>query len=513
MKFNSFHWNNFLESSAGRASVAFFDGLNERYAGHDPELRQFLQRWSDAGLGGDLREPDQLIAGVLDALAILTEADRLELLPTDALNSIAAARRLFEAISGLAVGEDGSTAVEPLFAVGDIPALSAALYCLHPDYFFPYYFFPRFHCLTAICNEFGIYLPPVPAKRALDERFMYYGELCASMLDFAAQHSMDPRMIPSFLYDYAPNVLQLDDNEIPPELPVARRAWFVGGGIHANGDFEYLDRIDASAKTFWQGNKDTLPGDIVVMYCLAPRSSVHSVWRALRNGTTEPFRHFYNTIWIGAPQVVPPLTLKELRDDPVLSEMPLVRQNMQGINGRRIEKRYFDRLVTLWTDRGIDRKLLPLLEGIDLDLEELKTERDVERQILEPLLHELGFEVSDWQRQVKVRFGRTDRGIPDYVVFPRVNNGRATASWVWEAKYSIDNHRQLERDFEQAVSYARVLGANGACLLSREGLWVGLKEHDYSLKRGGHWPRARLEHPDGISELRSMLGRRALLKR
>jgi len=99
--------------------------------------------------------------------------------------------------------------------------------------------------------------------------------------------------MPSFLYDFAPNVLRLDDDE-PAELPAARRAWFVGGGIRANGDFDYLDAVEASSKTFWQGNKDTLPGDIVVMYCLSPRSSVHSVWRALRNGTTEPFRGFYN---------------------------------------------------------------------------------------------------------------------------------------------------------------------------------------------------------------------------
>lgn len=87
------------------------------------------------------------------------------------------------------------------------------------------------------------------------------------------------------------------------------------------------------------------------------------------------------------------------------------------------------------------------------------------------------------------------------------------ASWVWEAKFSIDAHRQLERDFSQAASYARLLGALGACLLSREGLWVGHREHDDSLERSEHWSIKQLQHPDEISELRGMIGPRALVKR
>src|SRR5690606_12259195 len=79
------------------------------------------------------------------------------------------------------------------------------------------------------------------------------------------------------------------------------------------------------------------------------------------------FSRLLQPIWIGSPQKVPSLTLQDLRDDPVLSEMPLVRQNTQGINGRRIEKRHYDRLAALWTGRGMDPSLLPMLDGLDLD--------------------------------------------------------------------------------------------------------------------------------------------------
>ena len=141
-----------------------------------------------------------------------------------------------------------------------------------------------------IFDEFGIFLPPVPPKKAFDDRFYYYFELCRSVHHFAVQHGIPGELAPVFLYGFAPLALELDD-ALPANLPPPRRAWFVGGGINQNGDFEYLDQVTESSQTIWQGNRDTQPGDIVVMYCLSPRSAVHSFWRALRFGAVEPFRY------------------------------------------------------------------------------------------------------------------------------------------------------------------------------------------------------------------------------
>ena len=191
----------------------------------------------------------------------------------------------------------------------------------------------------------------MPPKKAIDDRFHYYFELCRSVHHFAAQHGIPGELAPVFLYGFAPLALELDD-ALPANLPPPRRAWFVGGGINQNGDFEYLDQVTESSQTIWQGNRDTQPGDIIVMYCLSPRSAVHSFWRALRFGAVEPFRYFYNTIWIGRPTIVTPISLNEMRQDPLLSSMPLVKGSMQGINGRVITKAYYDRLLALLRKKG-----------------------------------------------------------------------------------------------------------------------------------------------------------------
>lgn len=64
-------------------------------------------------------------------------------------------------------------------------------------------------------------------------------------------------------------------------MPQPKKAFFVGDGINNNGDFEYLDKANDNTVYNWQGNPDTQPGDIIVMYCLSPRSYIHSIWRAV----------------------------------------------------------------------------------------------------------------------------------------------------------------------------------------------------------------------------------------
>ena len=151
MKFHSFHWSNFLESSAGQASVAFFSNLRELYATADPALRQFLERWAHAGLLGALLDTDTQIASVHAAFESLAEVDKHGLVPSAKLDTTEGARAYFEAIAYISVSpEDAPDKIWPLFEIGDVSALSVALYCLHPDFFFPYYFYPRFHCLVAI---------------------------------------------------------------------------------------------------------------------------------------------------------------------------------------------------------------------------------------------------------------------------------------------------------------------------------------------------------------------------
>lgn len=330
MKLNAFLWQNFVESSTGRQWIDFFGGLKARYEHRNHDLRRFIEQWASLGTLGERISADEDIDDAMTALGILDEAVKNNGLPGGRLSSWDEAEAYFrDGVSPLWYldeAPDGAKgeAVEYPFLASDIPRLSVALYCLHPQFFFPYYFYPQFYVLQQIFDEFGIFMPPVPRKHDHDARFFYYLELCHALYDFRQQHGFAGELLPTFLYGFAPEVLQLGNPTIA-DLPKPERAWFVGGGVNNNGDFAYLDRVTAASQTFWQGNPETQPGDIVVMYCLSPRSSVHSLWRALRSGAVEPFRFFSNTIWIGHPQLVTPIPLSDMRRDPVLSHMPLVR--------------------------------------------------------------------------------------------------------------------------------------------------------------------------------------------
>lgn len=507
MKFNSFIWNNFIESEKGRASVEFFSTLRDRYKKSDAKLIQFLtERASHGTLDKYYVNAASDIERVLFIIKELEQSAKDKLIPPKIKNRTEV-DHYFQMIGELAPDEDDEVL---LFGIDNVADLSVALHCLHPEYFFPYYFYPDFDQLKTIFHEFGIFLPPVPPKQDYEKRFLYYLELCKSLYEFWTELKLNPQHLPTFLYNFAPEALTTSGSE--KIVSKANRAWFVGGGINNNGDFTYLDQINSKSQAFWQGNKDTEVGDIIVMYCLSPRSCIHSIWRATRPGGAEPFRGFYGTIWMGNPIRVKPLALAEIKDDDILSQMPLVKGNMQGINGRQISKVYYDRLLELLAEKGSDINVLPKLENKELTLLKIKTERDVELKLLEPILHELNFEMKDWERQVSIRSGRNEKIIPDYLI--NVSKDRDAKSvksdFVWEAKYSIETKDQLKKDFGQARSYAMLVDAKGIGLISKEGIWICMKANDFLLKNAIHWPASKIYESDCLAEIRTLAGKQAL---
>jgi hypothetical protein len=112
----------------------------------------------------------------------------------------------------------------------------------------------------------------------------------------------------AFLYDFAPRVLAAEQDA---ELPPPSRVWFTMGGISDNGDFEFLDKADSNTTARWQGNVETRRGDVILMWCVAPRSYLHSIWRALDDGFADPFFYFYNSMRIGRCIKLPPVCFRE----------------------------------------------------------------------------------------------------------------------------------------------------------------------------------------------------------
>jgi DNA-binding FrmR family transcriptional regulator len=371
---------------------------------------------------------------------------------------------------------DAQDVTEPSL-VADIEFIADCFYVAYPDYFFPYYFHRYYYRLVAIFYEFGIYLPPVPPKNDFGKRMLHYMELCKSLYKFRIINNLSGFEIAAFIYGFALNIIKKPG--ICRISPEPRKAFFVGGGINNNGDFDYLDKADKNSVTFWNGNPDTETGDIIVMYCLSPRSYIHSIWRAVAPGTRDPFFYYYKVIYIGMPKQVKPITISELKKDRILSEMPLVKGNMQGINGRLIQKKYCDRILQLLEAKGQDISDLPQLLVDALPDIEIRNERDVEKHLLEPLLNKLGFKEHHWKKQLSLRMGRGYSVFPDYVIFPVEERNNESGYWVWEAKLTIINNKQLSEDFGQVKSYALRLNCKGLGLISKEGIWLSVPDFSF----------------------------------
>jgi hypothetical protein len=492
MIFNNFLWNNFKESQYGQQIILFF--LNYKENIFQIKNIDLYNKIYDS-LNYDTREKIDF-ENHFESIKLFCDEINMSLSPDDIseITTIETAENLYNSMI------DENNDIQ--FEVDDIPFLSECLYILYPEFFFPYYFRRYYHHLISIFNEFGIYLPPAPNKNDTKKRMFHYFELCKSLYEFRKNNKMNCYELPGFLYGFATGVVK--KYEITDVLPEPRNAYFVGGGKNNNGDFEYLDEVNENTITYWNGNRDTQPGDIIVMYCLTPRSYIHSIWRAVTPGSFDPFFTYYGTIYIGKPLFVKPISIDEIRNDKILSELPLVKGNMQGINGRIIPKIYYDRIIELLKEKGENVLLLPKLTDNGIQNIDLKNEKDVEKYLLEPLLNKLGFSEKNWKQQFKLRMGRGEKVFPDYVIFPKEERNNESGYWIWEAKYSITNSKQLKEDFGQAKSYALRLNCKGLGLISREGVWLSVP--DYSFEKIKFWSWKQLSEHYYFSEIFNIAG-------
>ncbi|ATD65241.1 hypothetical protein CGZ65_07925 [Neisseria weixii] len=89
---------------------------------------------------------------------------------------------------------------------------------------------------------------------------------------------------------------------------------------------------------------------------------------------------------------------------------------------------------------------------------ELKNERDVEVELIEPLLKDIG-KNKVWTRQLTVKMGRGERVFPDYALLNERQKSYEQASILLEAKYHIQSNQELEAAFRQVWSYGLRLSA------------------------------------------------------
>ena len=516
MQFNQFIWDNFKGTQKGKDLIEFFVNYNRVISISQCALYRSIKRnVSYDDMDWNPEKEDEICKAAYEDLckthnefSLLCD-ELIQSLKSDGVNievkSFEEFEQLYESIIRWIDPSDDEEP-ERILDPAMIPIESDRLYYLWPEYCFPYFFDDSYYRIEAIFKEFGIFIPPVPKKTDMYGRSRHYLELCKSAYNFRMKFGMSEHDFPAFLYGFAVEVMK--KYEVANTLPEPRKAYFVGSGKYHGeaGDFSYLDNVNDSSITRWQGNPVTQPGDIIVMYCLSPRSYIHSIWRAVTPGFLNPFFHFYKSIYAGNPVVIESLSLEEMKKDDVLKEMPLIKANMQGINGRVIEKNYYDRIIELLASKGVAIESLPQLTNDFVADVALKNEKDVELCLLEPLLIKLGYSEADWKRQFKLRMGRGDRVYPDYVIFPNEDRNNESGYWVWEAKFSIANSKQLEEDFGQAKSYALRLNCKGLCLISREGVWVSEAKENFDFSKVSYWSWEQIGDVDYFNQMFKTVG-------
>lgn len=496
MKLNKFLWNNYKETKQGKQTIELFTN------GTTIEL---LSKYLDTF---QLDETD-----TADFIDDLIELSVSPIIPTEL--DTEGAKLLFNEIieKGFSLKYEDEEELENFKPENQdflylIPIISTWLFYKFPDFFKPYFLSSKFQLLTQISDFFGINLPEVPLKRHKDQRIKYYWKLCEVFFQFQEENEISAYEFCAFLYDFAPKCIE-QNQIIETELPQPTQVWLVGGD-QGGGDFAFLDNYVKFNTSFWQGNVDTKRGDIIIMYCLSPRSCIHSIWRATKDGIADPFFHYYSSIYISDGIKVAPITLKQLKEDEYFSKHPLVRRNLQGVSGYSFNSEDYKRVQELIKINGGSTENLPQLYSPKFTSNQiLKVERDVEIILLEPFLKELGYSEQHWERQLSVRMGRGERNFPDYVYLINKEKNYETASMIIEAKFWIKNNKELEETFKQIYSYGLRLSAKILFIADKDAIWI-YEKYNESFDRTKYIKKywKELEQADEFTNIKKLIGRK-----
>ena len=345
----------------------------------------------------------------------------------------------------------------------NIPLLSLLLY-YNFECFKPMLLPGRFDVIQRNCEALGIEMPSIPRSKDYKTYVNYYFEICERWNEFQKEHEMSDAELCACIYDFASMLIETNTSS---ELPKPTNVWLTGA---SGSDFTFLDSLgktpDGNGESIWACNERTRRGDIIVLYCTSPRSYIHSIWRSNSGGIFNPFDYYHCRTTVCDGILTPHITYKDLKNDNYMSQVPIVRRNLQGVNGIELSAKDYSELIRMIGEKGGDVTLFPLLyEGSNLDFGEIKLEKHVEEKILIPVLEKLGYTNADWTRQLSQKAGRTEKAIPDFVFFPKGKKHFENSPMIIEAKFDMVSAREFQKAFNQALSYARLLRASimGIC--------------------------------------------------
>ena len=323
----------------------------------------------------------------------------------------------------------------------------------------------RFDIIQKNCDALGIEMPDIPRTKDYKAYLTYYYDICLAWNEFQDDNQLSDAELCACIYDFA-NMLQ--ENKESVDLPKPTNVWLTGAS--GKGDFAFLDSLGKDAgvneESIWACNERTRRGDIIVLYCTSPRSCIHSIWRSNSGGIFNPFDYYHCRTTVCDGVLIPNISFNDLKKDEYMAQVPIVRRNLQGINGIELSAKDYAELMRMVQEKGGDITKLPqLFEGTEADFGEIKLEKNVEEQILIPMLKRLGYTESDWTRQLSQKAGRKEKAIPDFVFFPKGEKHFENAPMIIEAKLDMAPVQELLKAFKQGLSYARMLRSSimGIC--------------------------------------------------
>lgn len=314
-------------------------------------------------------------------------------------------------------------------------------------------------------------MPPIPRTKDYKEYLLYYYDICIAWDDFQDEYSLTDAELCACIYDYA---TMLQETSGTSNLPKPTNVWLTGAS--GKGDFNTLERLikeGTSDEQIWACNERTHRGDIIVMYCLSPKSCIHSIWRANSGGMFNPFDYYHCRTTVCEGIATPKITFNDLKADAYFSQVPIVRKNLQGVNGVQLSAKDYSELLRLISEKGGSVEDYPkLFEGKNIDFGGIRIEKDVEEKILIPMLKRLGYTEEDWTRQLSQKAGRGLKAIPDFVFFPKGEKHNSYAPFVIEAKLDMSSATELQNAFSQGQSYAHMLRSSLMGICDKERLII-----------------------------------------
>lgn len=219
-------------------------------------------------------------------------------------------------------------------------------------------------------------------------------------------------------------------------------------------------------------------------------------------GFKDPFFYYYRCTYIANPIRIAPISLNKMKEDIIFKDLPIVRKNMQGINGFEIMPSVYNYLLDI---SDVDLKRIYYFKNNNNI--KISREKDVENLLIKPLLKALGYNKEDYIQQLYIEIGNHNYAlIPDFVVNPILITGHYSAKLIIEAKLSISTNKLLDQAKNQARSYAKLLNAKYILLASIEGLWLCSRTDDYT-NNILNFSWSELQEVDVFKQLLNIIGK------